>query len=272
MDRFRLSPQQKAFFESFGFLALPGLVRDIAGEIIDAFEEVWSRRPANNGERPDGSRNSQIVPFIDQHERLGALLDDPRIEGLVEELVGEGFNYVGSDGNFFVGDTPWHSDRWLSEVRFVKVAFYLDPVKRDSGSLRLIPGSHRLEDTFSLQLQEAIKQSPEAWGVEGQDVPSLAVETEPGDVVVFMHSLKHASFGGGRRRRMFTINCCQRVPDEHIGILKACISAHVRYGIDRMYDDRMLATAGPRRRTHLEQVLAHQGHMPGELAKLRASS
>ena len=272
MDRFQLSPQQKAFFESFGFLVLPGLLQDSVGEIIDAFEEVWARRPANNGQRHDGSRNSQIVPFIDQHERLCALLDDPRIEGLVEGLVGEGFNYVGSDGNFYVGDTPWHSDRWISEVRFVKVAFYLDPVKRDSGCLRLIPGSHRLEDTFSSRLHEVIKESTDAWGIEAQDVPSLAVETEPGDVVVFMHSIKHASFGGGRRRRMFTINCCERVPEEHIGILKWCISAHVRYGIDSMYDEIMLATAGPRRRTHLEQVLAHQGHMPAELAKLRASS
>ena len=272
MDRFRLSPQQKSFFETFGFIALPGLMRDSVGEIIDAFEQVWTRRPGNNGEWHSGGHRSSIIPFIDQHERLCTLLEDPRIEGLVEGLVGEGFNYVGSDGNFFVGDTPWHSDRWISEVRFVKVAFYLDSVKRNSGCLRLIPGSHRLEDTYSSQLHEAIKQSPEEWGVEGPDLPSLAVETEPGDVVVFIHSLKHASFGGGTRRRMFTINCCERVPDEHISILKDCITAHVRYGIDSMYDETMLATAGPRRQTHLEQVLAHQGHMPEELVKFRASS
>ena len=71
---------------------------------------------------------------------------------------------------------------------------------------------------------------------------------------------------------MFTINCCERVPDEHISILKDCITAHVRYGIDSMYDEIMLATAGPRRQTHLEQVLAHQGHMPEELVKFRANS
>ena len=34
----------------------------------------------------------------------------------------------------------------------LKIAFYLDPVDRDSGALRVIPGSHRLDgDRFAQQ-------------------------------------------------------------------------------------------------------------------------
>ena len=276
MTRLQLSNQQKSFFECFGYIVMPGLLKDSIGEIQDAFEEVWLRHDANDGHKHDGMRRSMIVPFIDQHERLCALLDDPKIEKLVEGLLGEGFNYVGSDGNFYVGDSQWHSDRWISEVRFVKVAFYLDSLKSGSGCLRVLPGSHRLGDRYSQQLQANVKDSmlipaSERWGISGSDVPAAALETEPGDVVVFAHNLKHAAFGGGSRRRMFTINCCERVPDRHLNILHDCISDHARgYGIDSMYDEKMLATAGPQRHKHLAQVLANQGHMAAEVEKWQA--
>ena len=38
------------------------------------------------------------------------------------------------------------------------------------------------------------------------DLPGqLPVPTQPGDIVVFNHKTFHASFGGGQRRRMFTV-------------------------------------------------------------------
>ncbi len=40
--------------------------------------------------------------------------------------------------------------------------------------------------------------------------------------------------------------------------------------MESMYDEKMLATAGPGRRVHLDQVLANQDHMPGEAARWRA--
>lgn len=268
----RLSRKQKSFFDCFGYLAMPGLLADCIGEIQTAFEEVWARRGANSGQKHDGTQRSMIVPFIDQHERLCALLDDERIERLVESLVGEDFNYVGSDGNYYVGNTQWHSDRWLSEVQFVKVAFYLDSLDRNTGCLRVMPGSHRLYDRYAQQINAEIGVGDQRWGIAADQVPAVSLENEPGDVVVFAHNVKHAAFGGDTRRRMFTINCCERVPPEHMSVLIECISAHVRYGIASMYDGIMLATAGPRRYTHLTQVLENQDHMPAELEKWQAES
>ena len=84
-----LTDQKKSFFNTFGFLAFPGLLSDCIDEIIDVFETVWSQRGGgHNGQPHDGMRRSCIVPFIDQHERLCALLDDPRINEIPDRIIG----------------------------------------------------------------------------------------------------------------------------------------------------------------------------------------
>lgn len=268
----RLTPEQLRFFDTFGFLACPGLLADVSGEVVDAFEQVWAGRGGGHGGRPhDGQRRSCIVPFIDQHPRLCALLEDERIHGLLCSLLGDDFNYVGSDGNYYAGDTQWHSDGWggRSGLRFVKVALYLDRLTRDSGCLRVIPGSHRLGDAFADGVQGHIRQSRETWGVDGAGVPALALETAPGDVVVFNHDLKHAAFGGASRRRMFTINCSQRFPEAELQGLRNYIAGHARFWIDRLYGEAMVATAGAGRMVHLEQGRANDGHLAELAAKAR---
>ena len=207
-----LTPAQQKFFDTFGYLSLPGLLSDVIGEVIDAFEEVWAQRGGgHNGQAHDEESRSCIVPFIDQHPRLCALLDDERIEGLLCDLLGDDFNYAGSDGNYYAGDTRWHSDGFKqTDHRYIKVAFYLDELDADSGCLRVIPGSHHAQDAFSETLQKHVGQIEDTWGVDGRQVPALALTTTPGDIAVFNHNLKHAAFGGSGRRRMFTINCTQR--------------------------------------------------------------
>ena len=69
---------------------------------------------------------------------------------------------MGSDGNLYAGDTGWHWDGWHRDITHIKMAFYLDPVARDTGCLRVIPGSHAakithphlLEDRQNLVLQQ----------------------------------------------------------------------------------------------------------------------
>ena len=48
--------------------------------------------------------------FPDESEYLSSLLDDPRIHDIAAGILGDDFNYTTGDGNFYVGDTPWHSD------------------------------------------------------------------------------------------------------------------------------------------------------------------
>ena len=263
MAQTRLSEQQMALFADFGFLQFPGLLADCIDEIIDEFEAVWARHGGGHDGRPhDGERRSCIVPFIDQSERLSALIDDPRIHDIAASLLGDDFNYAGSDGNYYAGDTRWHSDGWnVDGPPSIKIALYLDPLTRDTGALRVIPGSHRPGDTYGDALQEQVRESESLWGIEGRDVPAYALESRPGDVACFNHNTKHASFGGNPRRRMFTINCHAHYPEERLDGLRERIGSFARFWLDRVYGEAMVRTAGPERMVHLEQILANDGHL-----------
>ena len=121
---FSLSDQQLAFFDTFGFLSFPGLMADRAAEIEREFEAVWEGRGGgHNGRAHDGVARSCIVPFIDQREALASLLDDPRIHSIAGSLLGPDYNYMGSDGNYYVGDTRWRSDGGHKEILLIKLAF-----------------------------------------------------------------------------------------------------------------------------------------------------
>ena len=264
----RLTDEQLRYFDTFGFIKFPGLFADKIDQIIETFEQTWAARGGGHDGKPhDHERRSALVPFIDQTEYLSGLLDDPRIEGIASSVLGDDFNYMGGDGNYYVGDTPWHSDGYSDrKYTTVKMAFYLDPVTRDTGCLRVIPGSHKFDDRFANALNEAAPNSKsnrieETWGIHGRDLPAIALETEPGDLLMFNHNTKHASFGGGTRRRMFTINLEQRYRDEDLPELRESIGGAARFWIDRVYGEAMMKTAGPARMVHLEQRMANDGDL-----------
>jgi ectoine hydroxylase-related dioxygenase (phytanoyl-CoA dioxygenase family) len=267
----RLTEQQLAHFDMFGYLGFPGLLADRANAIVEEFEALWASHGGGHAGKPhDGAARSAMVQFLDQSAYLSTLLDDPRIHDAAASLLGDDFNYMGSDGNFYAGDTRWHSDGYGGRggLRHIKFAFYLDPLTRETGALRVIPGSHRAGEPYADQLERAIGQSDQVWGIAGHQVPALALETKPGDVLVFNHDLKHSAWGGSRRRRMFTMNCCQRYPESRLQDLRDYISGGSRFWIERAFDDTIVRTAGPERMVHLEQVLANDGHL-AELSRRR---
>jgi len=260
-----LTQEQKRFFDTFGYLVLPGLVKEDLPWIIEEFEAVFTDR----GVVHDGGKRSTVVPFIDQRQRLATLLDHPKINGLIGSLLGEDFNYVGGDGNYYTGDTAWHSDGFHHVGKFLKVALYLDPVGRDTGCLRVIPGSHRLDLYDTWEARQA-RNANELWGIEQSAVPAFALESQPGDVVAFNHNLMHASFGGNTRRRMFTLNnCAHCTTAAEIEDLEKYVASHARFWVEHMHSDVMRQTASSARMVHLQQVMAHEAHLPALSAKAR---
>lgn len=109
-----LMPQQRAFFETFGYLALPGLVAEDVPWILEGFEEIFAQR----SEKHDGTRRT--IAGTDSSERLCALLDHPKVIGVAASLMGDDFNYLGGDANYYVGDSGWHSDGWHDIGLYVK--------------------------------------------------------------------------------------------------------------------------------------------------------
>jgi hypothetical protein len=268
----RLSEAQLRFFETFGFLHLPGAIADIIGEVIAGFERVWSGQGGGHDGKPhDGNQRSCLVPFIDQDERLSMLLDDPRIHGICTSLLGEDFNYMAGDGNFYVGDTGWHPDGDSHDLRFIKIAFYLDELDGSSGALRVIPGSHHRGAYRDLLRQRVMGDSNAAVGVHGRDVPAQVLATRPGDLAIFDHRTFHSSWNGGKRRRMFTMNCCQRWPEHRKDELRNYLAGHARFFIEENVGPAMLRVANARMRRHLEQPMECDDLLPIRVAELRAA-
>jgi len=57
------------------------------------------------------------VPFINQSKYLSSLIDD-----IFASLLGDDYNYLGSDGTYYVGDTGWHSNGgWLRPIAYYNI-------------------------------------------------------------------------------------------------------------------------------------------------------
>lgn len=247
----KLTQQQIDFFGTFGFIKFPELFKEEIAGITEEFEQVF---PMFEGKH-DGNKRTCIVPFVDQREKLSALLDDARIAGIAAGLLGENFNYMGSDGNFYTGDTSWHRDGEVRERRHIKMAFYLDELSSSTGALRVIPGSHRLDDQFGKDLKKTYKHM-DAWGIVGDEVPAITLDVVPGDLLVFDHNTFHSSWGGSKSRRMFTLNLCERYTEQTLDKLKEDIVIHGHFHRNHYYGPAMLHNASPQRLIHLEQVIS----------------
>jgi len=263
MHDMQITDKQVAFYQTFGFLKLPRAFAGEIGWITAEFEQVFMDR----GVVHDGTKRSCIVPFIDQREKLAALLDHPVIMNAASALLGEDFNYIAGDGNYYSGDTGWHRDGFHRVGEFLKVAFYLDPVKAESGALRVVPGSHRDEMHWETRHPA---HSEKLWGIPAREVPAYAIESEPGDLLIFNHNIIHAAFGGSGWRRMFTLNLCRncRTPEE-VEDMKAFINGTDRFWLTQLHSEVMRRTAGPERMRHLQQVIDHEYELPARVAKLK---
>ena len=252
----KLSQEQQNFFDTFGYLLIRQLFDPGETEkIIENFE--WSIQTCGGGKDHDGSRRTMFGAPIERHAEMCAILDHPSILGLLGGVMGDDFYYCGGDGNYYSGDTSWHPDGSWGRLIATKTAFYLDHLTRDTGAIRLIPGTHH-PDHFVRKEGIDVNNSLELFGVPPSEFPgSIAVETNPGDLVIFNHDVYHASFGGTTRRRMFTMNCiiCPKTPDEEEGV-RQYVQRHSpgtgNYATGAgMYFPLMIDTASEDRMTHL---------------------
>jgi hypothetical protein len=213
--RFALSPQQVAFFDTFGFIRLPGLFREEAGRMVAGFEEVFADHHTPKWETHEAVHLRErrlIVPaIVDRTDKLRWLRDDPRVLGIIRSLMGEGAEYAESDGNLYWCETSWHADIYDSPLRVyhVKLSFYLDPLNGQNGAIRVIPGTNHFKETFAKALRRNLKDPdriPELYGVDPVEIPSWTLTSDPGDVVAWNFRTLHASFNGSDRRRLFTMS------------------------------------------------------------------
>jgi ectoine hydroxylase-related dioxygenase (phytanoyl-CoA dioxygenase family) len=208
-----LSPGQIRYFETFGFLVLPGLFAADVDRLVTGFEEVFANHQRwETHERLHFNETRMIIPsFVKKSPLLVDLPTDPRVVGVVQSLLGENFIDTESDGNLFSCDTCWHPDTYSAPLtdHHVKLSFYLDDLSGQSGAIRMMPGTNHFKDDYPKTLRRELDDPDRIeslFGMAPEDLPSHIIESTPGDVVIWDFRTIHASFNGGARRRLFSLN------------------------------------------------------------------
>lgn len=193
-----ISDNQITFFQTFGYLFVPQLFDPEEMTAVSERFDHWLDGERDGAPFPGESRQS-LYAIAELEPLITDLVADDRIYGTVEALLGEGFLWLCSEGNIYVGDTKWHPDGTRLDYRPMKVSLYLDPLTADTGCLRVIPGSHRLPYHKDIR---PVAQSDRP----GTEIPCSPLESSPGDVLFADMNTWHASFGGSPGRRHLAVN------------------------------------------------------------------
>ena len=239
-----LTAAQETYFDTFGFLVFKELFSgDEIASITHEADKIWTTEGSNNMEEARA-----IAPFVERSELLTQIVTDDRIYLPLQQLIGPGFIWAGSEGNITThGHHPWHPDRpgtgMELEYLRLKVSMYLDPVTAQSGCLRVIPGSHKHPLHSEIEPQDHHQRGTlvEPFDISGADLPYHPLESGPGDVIMFNQSLWHSVFNAWAGRRFIVMKfAAQPTKDWHTKEL-------TRYKQDVLNpDDRWLSNREPR--------------------------
>ena len=171
-----LTPGQIAHFETFGFVVLsqhftPEEVAIMKQESDELFDEV------RGGTRFTGEKWEPVQPFFERRPFMSRVPEDDRIYNIGVDLLGPDFILEVTEGNLHVGDTPWHGDPPdEASIRHPKITFYTEPVTRETGCLRVIPGSHRNGPPDAYDTLRNANYDPDfrPFGLAPSEVPSYA--------------------------------------------------------------------------------------------------
>jgi ectoine hydroxylase-related dioxygenase (phytanoyl-CoA dioxygenase family) len=241
-----ITEQQVAYFETFGFLVLrQAFDVDEMAAFGARFDEMLTE---DRGGIPfPGARRQSLYRLAELDPLFTAMVADDRIYKTVEALLGKDFIWLCSEGNKYVGDTDWHPDGTRLDCRPLKVSLYLDPLTAQTGSLRVIPGSHRLP------YHEALKPCAR-FGLSDAEIPCLPLETRPGDVIFADMNTWHASVGGAVGRRHIAVNFAEEPKtDADVAMMVQNYDGVLRHGgqlqyspLDRVFTDAFLQSDNPR--------------------------
>ena len=231
-----LTEQQKHEFETFGFLLLKDCIPSDEMQLyIDAFDETMTK--GNGGvpwEHSEG--NHLVMPFYRHNPAVyHRLLDHDKISEVVEDLLGEDFIFWAAEGHHRWRGTRWHHDSLAPEgMTQLKVDLFLDPVRADTGCLRMLPGSHF----------PPMRERMERWyGTKGLGdhaawPAAIAMESDPGDAVVFNVKVYHAALGEEHDRRSINISYIQKPSKpKHEEYLKSMYDYDNPYYTPELFED-----------------------------------
>lgn len=191
MSAVSLSTSELEQFRTSGFVVRRAMLAPVEIDALAAELEAAldARYPTF-----DGTERQWALVSTHATPRFLALLEDPRFATIAAQVLDGREIGVACDASRFVGDTLWHGDVVSSVQRGVKMIFYFEPLDATNGALRVVPSSH--EQPLYDRVRAALRSD-----TEDPSHPSIALEVEPGDVIVYDIRLQHASFGGRPGRR-----------------------------------------------------------------------
>ncbi len=205
-----MTPDELDHFDTFGFVTVRAAFNSEETErLLNAVEATYRLLL---GREPQPDDVIWEPGQVEERGNLRWLIEDERIFDYVSALFRERFIWFGSELMRGVDRNGgpvhhWHTDRETGAdvlpMRRLKVMIYLDPLRRENGALRLIPGSHRspLFDSLMPFHEAHAKANPRFFGMEGPDIPCCAVDTDPGDVVFVNPWVFHSVYGNSGTRR-----------------------------------------------------------------------
>ena len=206
--------------------------------ITDEFENVLAED--RQGQTFTREKRQAVLGVVERREQLMRLVEDDRIYEPLEQLLGPGFVWVGSDGNLYVGNTNWHPDG--SNLEYMRI--------------KVVPGSHRppLHENLKPLLERRDEPTWAPFSVLPAELPCFPLESRPGDVVFFNQNLWHSAFGGRSGRRMFTLNfAAQPATENDLDYLRRVYQSNLKNiqemqytQTGRVYTDAFLHSDRPR--------------------------
>lgn len=176
------------YYATFGFRHLPGALALERDELVRAFDQVLEQETAEG----------EVVPgIVERSDALGRILLAAGTCGAIARaLLDSEPTYLGSEGVVAEDGRPWSRGRAGGPSAAVELVVVLDA----SADLRVIPGTHRPGGDWR-EFERDLADPAAALGLAPEEVPAVAVETEPGDVVALHPELLRATFRGRSARR-----------------------------------------------------------------------
>ena len=202
-----LSEDQKQFFDAFGYLVLRDVfsaeeMATIKRESDEIFREgLGVRLPTGQGGACSRS-SSDGLSWRDSRRTTGSTASGRTCWGRTSSSSAR---RATSTRGIRCGTGR---GLWDETVKSVKIAFYPESLTAATGSLRVVPGSHRRSSPDLLEPLRHGSSKPDSkpFGMEQSEVPSVALELRQGDLAVFTEHILHAAFGGHDGRHQHAIN------------------------------------------------------------------
>ena len=214
----KLTDEQIGFFETFGYLVLRQCFN--RAEMDDITQQTESLLAELCDDAHGETQMESPVGCVEHRPALAWLIDDDRVYQPLVQLLGEDMVWGGSEIQRSSDDEPaehwFHCDRRNCidlNLTWAKCMLYLQPMTKDTGALRVMPGSHvpayarRLMPIDQLHIDRAVQT---LLSVRPRDLPCEALETTPGDLVIFNQFLFHGVFNKRPNRSYIAIKFIQK--------------------------------------------------------------